>query len=135
MFPYIIRGHYYTALSTLLDACMHNDKYHVSLSLYLSLYTYIYIYIYNNKLTIFIILLTIHILIFIMIALTTIIVTISFCSAKSEHNEAFRSFDRTPLILAHRPSAQWLPFVTLNRKTRFGQPGLGIPTSSTLHQF
>ena len=32
-------------------------------------------------------------------------------SANSQHNEAFRSFDRTPLILAHRPSAQWLLFV------------------------
>ena len=37
------------------------------------------------------------------------------------------------IILAQWPSAQWLYTITLNRKIRLGQPGLGIPTSSTLN--
>ena len=56
-------------------------------------------------------------------------------AANSERSEVFRSLDRTPFIFAHRPSAQWLTFATLNRTTWLDQPGHGIPTSSALNLF
>ena len=70
-----------------------------------------------------------------MVSCSVVLLFLCFLSANSEHSEAFRSIDLTPLIIAHRPSAQWLSFVALNRKTWLDQPGHGIPTSSTLHLF